>query len=76
MASRCPLHRVRGDQPVKRHENASMFYSQRQQVEIGDLARPVDSRGVEDCGIEQAQVVRPEFMKAGSARLCKPFNYG
>lgn len=70
------FHSVCRNQPVKRHENASMFYGQCQQVQIGNLARPVNSRGLQDCGIEQAHIVRPEFVKPGSARHWKPLNHG
>lgn len=56
-------HRVQGSRCVERHEPSSMPHRKREQVQIRDLARSMDTRRIDELRVQQADVIGPEFMQ-------------
>ena len=56
---------------IKCDELSTVPNGERQEIEISDLSRAVDTYRDTDVRIEQAEVIRPEFVKCAGARVHK-----
>jgi len=63
-----------GNRRIERHELPAMAEGEGEQIEIGYLARAMDSASIGDRCIEQAYVVGPEFVKGTRARFPEAFD--
>ena len=62
-------HRSHRDRPIKGHQSPTVLYSQREQVDVGELFRAADMRVINQFRVEQRDVVGPEDMLVGSGVL-------
>src|SRR5258705_9710934 len=58
---------------IERHKAAAMRNSKCKEINVGELARSVDARRLDDPGVEQAHIVRPEFMSPMRYCLAQAF---
>ena len=68
MTRRSAVHRFARDRPVQRDERSIVPDGQREQVAVGDLARAMQTRAVDQLVVEHADVVWPEFMEVSCER--------
>jgi hypothetical protein len=71
----CPPDGHAGHCIIERNETPAMPHCERKQIDIGNLSRTMDARGIHGAFVEQAQVIRPEFMQRVFARFAKPFSH-
>ena len=67
----CSLDRLYRNGLIKGYELPAMPNRKREEVQIGQLARAVNARSIDDFSIKQADVVRPEFVKTVRSRFPK-----
>jgi len=68
-------HGPRSDGRIKSDQSAPTANSQRQEVEIGELARAVNARDIERLRVKQADCIRPEFMHGIGGGRSKALDY-
>ena len=59
----CSPHGIRRNRSVKRDESAFMMHRKSQEVDVGELARPVDPIQTNRLRVEQADGVGPKLMR-------------
>ena len=65
----CALDRTQGNRTIKSHKATLVLDRQGQQINIGQLAMAVDFAVVKSCRIQQADVVGPELVPWGLAKI-------
>lgn len=68
-------HRTDVDGLVKGHEAPLVLDGEREQVEVGDLARAHDPRAVDADPVENRQFISPELVVAGVHKASKQVYY-
>ena len=66
-----PLDGIHVNRRIKCDELSTVPNGERQEIEISDLSRAVDTYRDTDVRIEQAEVISPEFVNYAGARVRK-----
>src|SRR5580700_9466023 len=68
------LDRFHRDRVIECDKSPAVPNRKCKQVEIRQLARPVNARGIDPFLVDQADVIRPKLVEATRTRLCKAFD--
>jgi hypothetical protein len=60
--------RFKRDRPFERDESSSAVHGERKQVDVGELTRTMDASCFDNGRIEQADLIRPEFVDVALGR--------